>query len=271
MKNPKVSVILAVKNGDLFLKDAIKSILVQTFKNYEFLIIDDNSIDKTPEILKSFKDPRIKIFTNQKHLGLTKSLNIALKKAKGEFIARMDTDDVSKPERLKTELEFLEKNPKIALVGSWVDLINSQGQKLSTKKLPIKYSEIKKNLIKANQFYHPTLMIRKNVLKTIGFYDEKYQYSQDYELVLRIASKYTVANIPKPLLYYRVNSKGSISYDQVKKQAYYALLCRLKALSEYGYPKWQAIYIIKPLVSFLIPKSIILLIYKVFYFKKCPK
>lgn len=258
---PKISVILSVKNQD-HLTEAVKSILNQTYTNFEFIIVNDEQKN-----LIIPKDPRIIIINNHKNLGLTKSLNIGLKKAKGEYIARMDADDISKPQRLKTELDFLEKNPEVALVGSWVNLIDGNGSFLRTKKLPTDYETIKNNLIKANQFYHPTLMIRKKVFDEMGIYDEKYIYSQDYELILRVASKYPVENIPKPLLDYRVNSKGSISYDQVKKQACYALLCRIKAILNYGYPKLQLIYIIKPLISFLTPKPIILLIYKIYFFK----
>lgn len=259
---PKISVILSVGSQKKYLKDAVQSILNQTFKDFEFIIINDAS--KNLEIPK---DSRIKIITNTRHLGLTRSLNIGLKKAKGEFIARMDADDISKPERLKTETEFLEQNPDVALVGSWVDLINEKGSFLHTKKLPIDYENIKNNLIKANQFYHPTLLIRKNILDKVGFYDEKYEFSQDYELVLRIASKYQVANIPESLLEYRVNTKSAISHGYVKEQAKFALMARIKALKDYNYPKWQIIYLIKPLISFLTPKPLILFIYKRFFFK----
>lgn len=257
----KISVILSVRNQK-YLTDAVKSILNQTYRNFEFIIVNDGPIS-----LIIPKDPRILIINNHKNLGLTKSLNKGLKKAKGEYIARIDADDISYPNRFEEQISYLEKNPNIALVGSWVNLINDNNKLIKLKKLPTSYHQIKSNLIKANQFYHPTLMIRKNVLDKLGFYDEKFVYSQDYELVLRIASKYPVSNISKPLLDYRVNSKHSISYDRVKKQAYYALLCRIKAILNYGYPKLQLIYIIKPLISFLTPKPILLFIYRNFFFK----
>lgn len=259
---PKVSVVLSVGNQEKYLKDAVQSILNQTFKNFEFIIINDSS--KNLEIPK---DPRIKIITNVRHLGLTKSLNIGLKIAKGEYIARMDADDISKPQRLASQLKFMQHHQTIAIIGSWVDLIDEKGNFLRTKKFPTSYKNIKNNLIKANQFCHPALLTRKNILDKVGFYDEKYHYSQDYELVLRIASKYPVANIPESLLLYRVNTKGAISYESVKEQAKFALQARIKALRDYGYPKWQFIYLIKPLISFLTPKPLIILIYKLFYFK----
>lgn len=258
---PKISVILSVKNQE-YLHDAVKSILNQTYQNFELIIINDST---NKLILPRSK--KIILINNRKNLGLTKSLNIGLKIAHGEYIARMDADDISKPQRLASQLQFMQNHPTIALVGSWVDLIDAKNLKLNTKKLNTSYKEIKNNLIKANQFYHPTLLIRKNILDKVGIYDEKYQYSQDYELALRIASKYPVANIPESLLLYRVNTKGTISFTNLKKQAYFALLARIKALRQYNYPRWQIIYIIKPLISLITPKPLLLLIYKLYYFK----
>lgn len=267
MKNPKISVVISVRNQEKYLIKAVQSILNQSYTNFELLIVDDASKDNSGNILKSIKDPRVKIITNSKHIGLTKSLNLAINKSTGEYIARMDADDISYPERLKTEMAFLEKHPEIALVGSWVELINEAGKRLSLKRLPCTSLEIKNKLIKANQFYHPTLLIRKEVLLKYGLYDEKFEYSQDYELILRIASHCQVANIPESLLMYRVNSKGAISYEKVKQQAYFALLARLKALKDYRYPITDIKHLIRPIISFLTPKPILMLIYKQLYFK----
>src|SRR3990167_10971452 len=107
---PKISVIMSVYNGMPFLKEAVASILKQTYRNFEFIIVDDGSRDKSWEYLKSLKDTRIKLLKNGRNLGLAASLNKALKKAKGDFIARMDADDVSFPQRLETQIKFLEKN-----------------------------------------------------------------------------------------------------------------------------------------------------------------
>lgn len=257
---PKISVILSVKKRE-HLQDAVKSILKQTYRNFELIIINDSS---KKIIVPS--DARIKIVNNKTNLGLTKSLNIGIKRSRGEFIARMDADDISKPERLKTQLGFLEKNPKIALIGSWVDFIDEKGSFLRIKKLPTDFKTIKNNLIKANQFYHPTLFIRKKILDIVGYYDEKFTYSQDYELVLRIASKYPVKNLPESLIFYRVNAPKAISYNFLKDQAKYALRARLKALKSYNYPKWQIIHLVKPLISFLTPKPLLIFIYNKLYF-----
>ena len=124
MKNPKVAVLMSVYNGEKYLREAINSILSQTFNDFEFLIINDGSTDGTADILKSYTDSRIKIINNEKNIGLTKSLNKGLKIAKGEYIARQDADDISMPERLKEEVAFLEIHKDYAVVGTFVKILN---------------------------------------------------------------------------------------------------------------------------------------------------
>ena len=128
MKNPKVTVLMSVYNGEKYLQEAIDSILEQTFKDFEFLIINDGSTDKTGEILESYHDLRIKIINNEKNIGLTKSLNKGLKLARGEYIARQDADDISMPERLEKEVEFLETHQDYAVVGAFAKIINKNSE-----------------------------------------------------------------------------------------------------------------------------------------------
>jgi len=118
MDRPKISVIMSVYNGEKYLREAIESILNQTFRDFEFIIINDGSTDKTSEILSSYNDPRIVIINNKRNIGLTKSLNKGLKMVKGEYIARQDADDVSLPERLERMVNFLDMNRDVGLLGS---------------------------------------------------------------------------------------------------------------------------------------------------------
>ncbi len=230
MKNPKVTVLMSVYNGEKYLNEAIDSILEQTFKDFEFFIINDGSVDRTADILKSYKDPRIKIINNKNNIGLTKSLNKGLKIAKGEYIARMDADDVSMPNRLIKQVDFLDRNLDVAIVGTNYFRINEKGdivQEINRKRKDI---DIKNNLSKGNQLGHGTLMFRKDCVEKIGFYRATFKYSQDYDLVLRFSDKYKLANIPELLYKWRINSH-SVSVSKKIIQDRYAKLA-LKLFNE---------------------------------------
>ena len=184
----KVSVIMAVYNGEKYLNTSIESILNQTLKNFEFIIVDDGSEDKTPEIITGYakKDRRIRIFRNPINIGLTKSLNRAIKISKGEFIARIDVDDIALPKRLEIQLNFLLRNPDYAFCGC-NGILKQNGQKVLNY---FENDEIRKNLIVKNCFSHPTIFIRKNIFERYGYYNEKYLYAQDYELWCRLIYKF---------------------------------------------------------------------------------
>lgn len=252
--NPKISVVMSVFNGQDFLKEAIESILEQSFTNFEFIIIDDASTDGTTEILESFKkrDKRIKIIRNKKNLNLSRSLNKGLRQAQGEFIARMDADDISEKNRLKIQANFLKKNPKVAFCGSWVILINQSGKKIGERKYPTEYREIKKIIMHYNPFIHPTVMIKREILEKMGFYDFKLNAAGDYDLFLRMVKNYQAINLPKFLLKYRI-SRQAMSFLRYKKMEKEAIWARWKAIRQYGYPRWQLLYLGKPVISFLIP------------------
>jgi glycosyltransferase involved in cell wall biosynthesis len=265
---PQISMILSTHNNETTIKEAVSSILMQTFRNFEFIIVNDASTDKTLQILKKIKDRRIKIISNKKRQGLTKSLNFALKVIKTNIIARMDADDIAHPKRLKTQFDYLQKNPKIALCGSWVELIDGNDQKIKVKKFPTSSVEIKSKILKFNPFIHSSIMFKKSIVKRIGAYNNNFRFAQDYEFLLRVASKFLTSNIPRPLLKYRLPSLKSISVKNLKNQEKFALKARLLALTKYNYPKWQALFLIKPMISYLIPAKIKLSIYKFFWNKR---
>jgi glycosyltransferase EpsE len=218
VENLKVSILIAVFNGEATLIDSIKSITSQTYKNLEILIIDDGSDDKTSEICKSLEkeDKRIKIYMNQDNIGLTKSLNILLEKSSGTFIARHDIDDLSSPERIETQLNFL--------LNKKVDFVYSRAQiKKSNKLIPgVSYYLPKKIIMKfKNPFIHGTLFAKKEIIMKVGKYDERFKYSQDYKLAFDlINSGFRVKVIKKPL--YNLNMENNISEKYKSQQAYYA-------------------------------------------------
>lgn len=256
----KISVLMPVYNQQNYLKKAIESILCQTFKNFEFLILDDASTDSSLKIIKNFKDKRIKIFSQKKRQGLAKSLNFLIKKAKGVYLARMDGDDVSEKNRLVRELDFLEKKPQVAMVGCWAKIIDKNGKFIGVFKYPTSYEQIKKEILKYNPFVHSSIMIRKKILMTIGGYDPNLFYSQDYDLFLKLASKYPLANLP----HYLIRFRWQPDFKKQKIQHLTSLKIRIKAIKSYGYQKKEVFKIIKPFISYLTP----IFIKKIYWQKK---
>ncbi|BAZ09729.1 glycosyl transferase family protein [Calothrix sp. NIES-4071] len=221
---PKVTVLMAVYNGERYLKEAIESILNQTFQDFEFLIINDGSCDSTREIIKSYQDSRIRLVENSSNLGLTRSLNKGLKLAEGEFIVRQDADDISEPERLSKQVAFLETHFNVALVGTWYKEIDAWGNLIGNRKLPCDCTKIRWDILFYCPFVHSAMMLRKSiVIKQIGLYDEAFVYAQDYDLWSRIARSLPVANLNEYLIKLRINPEsmtatyGSIIDDETRQ------------------------------------------------------
>lgn len=190
LKDTLISVIMSVYNGEKYVSEALESILNQTHKNIEFIIIDDGSKDKTFEIIKEYasKDKRVKIVKNSINIGLTKSLNHAIRYSKGKFIARQDDDDISLSKRLEIQLDFLQKNPEYGFCGCNGIIKQNKAELLNYFEI----NEIRKNLIVDNCFAHPSIIIRKEILEKYGYYNESYFYGQDYELWCRLIYKYGI-------------------------------------------------------------------------------
>ena len=186
----KISVIMSVYNGEKHIEDAIESILNQTFRNFEFIIVDDASFDNSFKIIQKYAtlDNRIKIIRNLKNIGLTKSLNKTIKISNGDFIARQDVDDISLPNRLKIQHDYLLENHEYSFYGCNGTIKQTGKELLKFFELP----EIKNNLIIQNCFTHSTIFIRKQILKKYGYYDENYLYGQDYELWCRLIYKHNL-------------------------------------------------------------------------------
>jgi len=209
--NPKISVVMTVFNGGKFVKRAIDSILSQTLGDFEFVIVDNASTDKTKDIIASFSDPRIILIENKENLGQTKALNIGVKRSRGEFIARMDADDISMPQRFETQYKYLLKNTDVAVVGSWFEEVNEAGRHIKYYKTPVHFLEIKSYLVSPGElgYYcisHPTVLMRKSALLDAGFYNESY-YPQDYDLWVRIVRKHKIVNLNEFLVKHMVSTR----------------------------------------------------------------
>jgi len=207
---PVVSVVMPVYNAEKYVRQAIVSILRQTFTCFEFLIYNDGSTDNSLEIIKSFKDDRIKIFQSDTNQGHLVHLNKGFEIASGEFIARMDADDISFPERLERQVDFLKNNPAVGVCGSW---IKSFGDSNQITRFPQFNDEIKVNLLSHNTFAHPAVMIRKAVLAQNGVkYCKDFTTSQDYKMWVDLVPVTRFYNIPQVLLKYRLTE------DQISRK-----------------------------------------------------
>lgn len=184
----EISVIMSLYNEEKNIKSSIESILNQTYRDFELILIDDGSTDSSFKIIKYYAklDERIKIIRNKSNLGLTKSLNKGIRISKGEFIARQDVDDISLPNRFQLQREFLRKNPDYAFCGSNIYVKQNKNESLDI----FNFKDIKKYLIIGNRFIHSTILIRRKILNKYGSYNEKWFYGQDYELWCRLIYKF---------------------------------------------------------------------------------
>jgi glycosyltransferase involved in cell wall biosynthesis len=203
-----ISIILPVFNTDKYLQQSIESILNQTFTDFELIIIDDGSTDNSLKIIQSFDDNRIKIIQNQTNQGISTSLNKSIDLAQGKYIARMDADDISMPERLKKQVAFLEKNPTIDLVGSSVEFIDAyDNSKNSFDIRDYNQEMLDCLLIFTCPIYHPTIMCKSELLRQFK-YDKFYEGLEDWELWTRIIETKNIINLPDVLLKYRLHEQN---------------------------------------------------------------
>jgi glycosyltransferase involved in cell wall biosynthesis len=216
VKEPRVTVLMPVYNGEAFLHEAITSVLSQTFGDFELLVINDGSTDRSVAIADSTHDPRIRIIDNEKNRGLIYSLNKGLDLARGEYIARMDCDDTSLPRRLEKQVGFMRAHPEIGISGTWIEV---RGKKTYPKKYPADSESIRCNMLFYCAVAHPSVIIRKEVIKRYQLYfDESYVLAEDYELWVRALNKVKFSNLPEILVRYRLRpdlSRTKLGRDQL--------------------------------------------------------
>ena len=205
----RVSVIMAVYNAERFLKEAIQSILSQTFQAFELIIVDDASTDASCEIVKSFGDSRIRLIRHATNTGASLARNDAIRIARGEYVAIMDGDDLSYSHRLETQVRFLDNQPEIGLVGSGIyDNIDVDGSILYTSYLPEDNETIQKTILETWCFLHPSIMFRRNVVERAGYYREEFEVAEDHDFILRVLDHNKAQNMREKLVAYRINPAG---------------------------------------------------------------
>ena len=222
--SPQVSVVMSVYNSEKYLREAIDSILNQTFKNFEFIIINDGSTDRSLEIIQSYNDDRIR-FINQENTGLAKALNNGIAIARSDYIARMDADDIAYPERIQKQYKFLLNNPEYIIVGSNANIIDMEGNFVHHSNLPIKNEEMKGKLPET-RFIHPSVMFRKDSFYKAGKYPEYMLKAQDYVLFNRMAKYGKFANIREKLLQYRIVPTANSTRDSKISERFNKILSK---------------------------------------------
>ena len=251
---PRVSVVTSVYNGELYLKECIESILNQTFRDFEYIILNNGSTDNTSEILKLYSDPRLRVI-HQENLGISRSLNKGIDLSSSDLIARLDADDYSMPQMLEQQITFMEKHPDVVLCGSrWLELV---GKKIFKQIVNFVETDqaIRKSMSLFNPFSHSTVIFRKKTFITAGGYNERFKYSQDYDLWLRMLAFGKTLILKEELAVVRM-SEQSESHKNARKQKLEALQIRWDAFQQFGGNPGQALYyFFKTLMGLISPSK----------------
>ena len=215
MNVPRVTVLMPVYNAQATLREAMDSILGQTFTDFEFLIIDDGSTDSSAVNVRSYDDPRIRFVQNEQNLRLAATLNKGLDLARGEYVARMDADDISLPERLMKQVVFLDRNPEVGIVGVWATAFGEANFSIPQ---PADPESARAKLLFDTCLVHPAVLIRRSFLQIHGLRYLPLAHFEDYELWQRAARLFPVTNIPEWLFQYRVTGQSAFFGANLKEQ-----------------------------------------------------
>jgi len=228
-----VSVLMPVYNAETYLREAIDSILNQTFSDFEFIIINDGSTDSSEAIIKSYTDPRIRYYKNENNLKLIATLNKGLALAKGKYIVRMDADDISLPTRLEKQVAFMEKHPEVVACGTWV---YSFGVEDCYIKYEAGHDDIMFKMMYQCHFIHPSIIMRAHVVKSFTpQFDFRYAHAEDYDFFVRLGYRHKLANIREVLLHYRTHEK-SVSKEYKETQKLNSRIIIHQQFEHLGYP-----------------------------------
>ncbi|MBN1262979.1 MAG: glycosyltransferase [Candidatus Pacebacteria bacterium] len=269
---PLVSVIMPVYNSAGYVVEAIESLLNQTYPNLEIVIVDDASTDKTGRILVEFKKlypQKIRLIRLSQNLGQggDSAANVAYQHCRGEFIARMDADDIAKPERIQTQINFFQKHPELTVLGTNAEVINSQGQVVGEKKVPLKHEDIYRAYFSWHPMINPSLMFRRSHLPSKkNLYSTANPTNNDYHTLMRMISRGAkFSNLPQKLIYYRIHEKND-SLIHVRRMFKNTLRTRFRAVGRFGYQAsligWFVL-LAQMILVYLLPEKIMFQLYLV--------
>jgi glycosyltransferase involved in cell wall biosynthesis len=256
MSAPTVSVVMSAYNEERYLGSAMESLLDQTFDDFEVIVVDDGSKDRTPEILASYDDPRVRV-VRQENRGLIASLNRGVDLAQGRYIARMDGDDIAYPERLARQVAFLDAHPDVGLLGTAFDEIDGDGRVIGCRRYPTEDADLRRILIRYNPFFHSSVMMRRELLQRVGGYIEAPDLVlvEDYDLWFRLARVTRLAGLPDVLVARRYHG-GNLSVVRETLQLRRAVLLRWRALRAGQYPPRCAVHLVRPALVSAVPASL---------------
>lgn len=229
-----VSVVMPLYNAERYVREAIESILSQTYRNLELIVVDDGSMDRSIDIVTDLasRDVRIRLFRNEKNLGVAKTRNRAIREACGEYIACLDNDDVALPERLERQVDFMKAHPDHGLIASDVEIIDEFSRVFAKRSYPHTDQEIRKSMLRVNPVANPASMFRRSAFEDVGGrYDESVCPVEDYEFVLRMARKHKLANIDRVLTRYRISANQAKNYF-LKRTIRMTLAIQKRAVSQ---------------------------------------
>lgn len=234
--SPRVSVVMPVYNAEAYLAEAVESVLGQTFRDLELVAVDDASTDGGPDILEAYarKDPRVRVLRNPRNLMISRSLNAGLARARGEYLARMDADDVSLPDRLAKQVAYLDAHPRVGIVGGSMLITDAAGRVTGERHYHLTDTAIRRHLFRYSPFSHPLVMMRTALARQVGGYLPEYDFAEDYELYFRLGRVAEFGNLPDVLLKYRVVPR-SLTLGVTRAMELQTLAVRRRAAKEYGY------------------------------------
>lgn len=268
---PLVSIIMPVYNGEIFLGEAIESIILQSFQDFEFIIVNDGSADSTGKIIEYYKNlypNKIRYFQIGKRGGAFAAINSVFKEAKGGYIALMDSDDVSMPGRLEKQVDFMNENPEVIMVGTQALIIDKNGEVIGKKRLPTTSEDIEKEYAFTHPMVHPSCVIRKSLLPDHNYiYENKMGVNDDYYTFFKLLNYGKFVNLPETLYKYRIHKDNS-SLKNLKKTLINTIRIRMLASRKFGYPLPALFYILMPIQFILftiIPNKFVLTLY--FWFR----
>jgi glycosyltransferase involved in cell wall biosynthesis len=254
MSVPAVSVVMSVRNGAPWVRDAVASVLDQTMSDLELIVIDDGSTDSTASLLAAVRDPRLRV-EREPPSGLTASLNRALGLAQAPLVARLDADDVALPERLACQRAFLDAHPEVGLLGTAAREVDASGRELGVVRPPEDDAAIRRALIRRNPFVHSSVMMRRRTLEEAGRYDERLPVAQDYDLWMRMSQITRLANLSAPLVVRRL-LPGRVSAARDSERLAAEARVRWRAVRSGAHPWWCLVFTVRPILALALPGRI---------------
>lgn len=233
-----LTVLMAVRNGGPFLRTAIDSILAQTYREFHFLVVDDESTDDSREIVRAYTDGRIELLCLDRNGGQSAALNIGLRRASTPWVARMDADDYSAPTRFEEQMGALKEDPSLSCIGTWAWTFRDDPHVCDGTITPrLNHAEIKRELLRTTPIIHGSIVVNKDAILDVGGYNDRYRYTADIEMYDRFLAKYRAANIPRELLGVRRHA-GQGSRSKIAVDESIEILTR--RLSSHNYPPKDA-------------------------------